>query len=270
MNDLPAVFVSYSREDIDAARRIAEGLRAGGVEVWLDLTELRGGDAWDANIKRQIRDCALFVAVISKQTQVRREGYFRLEWLLAEERSRLMARGTPFLVPVVIDDTPERDALVPETFLAVQWTRLPGGDVTPTFTARIRALLKLDGAQPAPGRAAAGLPAAAQPGPAPRGLRRLSVAAAGILVLAGAGLLLWKPWRHTADGGTGSAAWALWESGSFAPCEMGSQSLVRPAPDRVSARQTTFAAPYRQAGSARTSGSTVAAHAFRPSMPAGD
>ncbi|MSU53441.1 MAG: TIR domain-containing protein, partial [Opitutaceae bacterium] len=29
-----AVFISYAREDTDAARRIAEALRSHGVEVW--------------------------------------------------------------------------------------------------------------------------------------------------------------------------------------------------------------------------------------------
>ena len=38
-----AVFLSYAREDTDAARRIADALGAFGVEVWLDQSELRGG-----------------------------------------------------------------------------------------------------------------------------------------------------------------------------------------------------------------------------------
>ncbi|MBI5767591.1 MAG: TIR domain-containing protein [Verrucomicrobia bacterium] len=136
-----AVFLSYAHDDASAARSIADALRGAGVEVWFDESELRGGDAWDAKIKQQIRDCALFLPVISQSTQRRREGYFRLEWLLAEERSRLIAKGTPFLVPVAIDDTAERAALVPEAFLAVQWTRLPEGTPTPQFIERVKSLL---------------------------------------------------------------------------------------------------------------------------------
>ncbi len=140
-----AVFVSYSHDDAVAARRIAEALRSAGLEVWFDESELRGGDTWDAKIKQQIRDCALFLPVISQNTQRRREGYFRLEWHLAEERSRLIARGTPFLVPVAIDETGEREALVPEVFLSVQWTRLTGGTATEAFAGRVKALLADDG-----------------------------------------------------------------------------------------------------------------------------
>ncbi|MDB6115574.1 MAG: Tetratricopeptide repeat protein, partial [Lacunisphaera sp.] len=59
------MFLSYAREDAEAARRIAEALRGFGVEVWFDLSELRGGDAWDAKIRRQIRECTLFIPVVS-------------------------------------------------------------------------------------------------------------------------------------------------------------------------------------------------------------
>src|SRR5215212_3318129 len=107
-----AVFLSYAREDSEAARRIADALRASGVEVWFDQEELRGGDAWDQKIRKQIKECALFVPVISANTQARREGYFRREWNLACDRLLDMTRGTPFLVPVVVDATHEADALV--------------------------------------------------------------------------------------------------------------------------------------------------------------
>lgn len=40
-----AVFLSYAREDTDAARLIAEALRRRLIEVWFDQSELRGGDA---------------------------------------------------------------------------------------------------------------------------------------------------------------------------------------------------------------------------------
>ena len=115
-----AVFLSYASSDRAPAQKICEALRAAGVEVWFDQNELTGGDAWDHKIRRQVRDCVLFLPVISAATQARREGYFRLEWKLADDRTHLMAKGTPFLVPVCIDDTKDADALVPDSFMAVQ------------------------------------------------------------------------------------------------------------------------------------------------------
>jgi hypothetical protein len=40
-----AVFLSYASQDAQAALRICEALRAAGIEVWFDQSELRGGDA---------------------------------------------------------------------------------------------------------------------------------------------------------------------------------------------------------------------------------
>src|SRR5271165_2248141 len=85
-----AVFLSYASQDAEAAKRICEALRGAGIEVWFDQSELRGGDAWDQSIRKQIKQCALFMPVISVHTQERAEGYFRLEWHLAEQRSLLI------------------------------------------------------------------------------------------------------------------------------------------------------------------------------------
>ena len=62
-NPVGAVFISYGSQDAAAAARICEALRAAGVEVWFDRSELRGGDAWDAQIKKHIHDCAIFIPV---------------------------------------------------------------------------------------------------------------------------------------------------------------------------------------------------------------
>jgi len=136
-----AVFLSYASQDAEATQRICEALRAAGIEVFLDRSELRGGDAWDQKIRHEIHDCALFVPIVSQHTQERLEGYFRHEWNLAIERTHHMAEQKPFLVPVVIDGTGDRDAFVPDAFRAVQWTRLHGGETTPAFVERIKRLL---------------------------------------------------------------------------------------------------------------------------------
>jgi hypothetical protein len=143
-----AVFLSYASQDAPVVRRIRDALQAAGLEVWFDQSELVGGDAWDAKIRGQIKACALFLPVISAATQARREGYFRIEWKLAAQRTHAIADGTPFLVPVVIDGTREPEALVPEEFRAVQWTRLPDGTATPAFCERIRRLAAADGGAP--------------------------------------------------------------------------------------------------------------------------
>jgi hypothetical protein len=117
------VFLSYASEDVAAAERIAGALRAAGIEVWFDKSELRGGDVWDQKIRREIHDCALFIPVISANTASRQEGYFRLEWDLADQRTHRMARDRAFIVPVCLDATPGAGTDVPESSHRVQWTR---------------------------------------------------------------------------------------------------------------------------------------------------
>ena len=144
-----AVFLSYASEDAGAAQRICEALRAAGIEVWFDQSELRGGDAWDRQIRQQIQDCRLFIALISANSEHRDEGYFRREWRLAVERAGDMAEDKPFLVPVAIDGTSERGARVPDSFKHVQWTRLSRGETPNAFVDRVQRLLSSQGAQPA-------------------------------------------------------------------------------------------------------------------------
>jgi tetratricopeptide (TPR) repeat protein len=161
VNARGAVFLSYASQDAEVARNICEALREAGIEVWFDQSELRGGDAWDERIRRNIRDCALFLPIISRHTQERAEGYFRLEWHLAEQRTYLIAGDAPFLVPVVVDDIDEKNARVPDRFRDRQWTRLVGKAAMTEFAERIARLLdgepKAEAASPrAPLRVPAG------------------------------------------------------------------------------------------------------------------
>ncbi len=197
-------------------QRIAEALRAAGVEVWFDRNELVGGDAWDAKIRGQIASCALFVPVISANTQARLEGYFRIEWKLAARRTHAMATAKAFLLPVVIDATRDAEAHVPDEFREVQWTRLRpvgSGAASPAefeakalaaFGARVGKLLggeavgagsevgaRLDRAQD---KTAAEGRGRATP------LRQTSRPWLGPAIIGAAavvGLALWQPWRAT-------------------------------------------------------------------------
>jgi tetratricopeptide (TPR) repeat protein len=150
-----AAFISYASDDREAALRICESLRNAGIEVWFDLSELRGGDAWDASIRKQIKYCALFLPIISKNTRARQEGYFRLEWKLAVDRSHLMSQERTFLLPVAIDNTLEDSDNLPDRFKEVQWVRLLDGNIPSSFIDRVQRLLA--------GAPAAGVPISAAP-----------------------------------------------------------------------------------------------------------
>ena len=164
----PSVFLSYASEDRKAAQALRDALQTYGLEVWYDESGLDGGDAWDQKIRRQIRECDFFMPVISAQTDARPEGYFRREWRLAVERTHDMADDHLFVLPVVVDDTTQARARVPDKFLAVQWTRAPGGQLTAALEGLCRRLLAGPGAGPQPARPSTDRPARAVSGRAPR------------------------------------------------------------------------------------------------------
>ncbi len=70
------VFISYSREDRDWARRFAEAFEAEGLSVWWDAT-LRSGEAFDQVIETALRESAAVVVLWSPNS-------VRSRWVRAE------------------------------------------------------------------------------------------------------------------------------------------------------------------------------------------
>ena len=135
-----AVFISYAREDLPAVQKLKAGLDAAGITTWFDMERLESGDDYDRKIRQNIARCSFFLPVVSATTQRRLEAYFRREWSYAVDRSRSIADGGVFILPVCVDGTTEADAVVPEKFKAVHFSRLPGGEVTPDFARRLAEL----------------------------------------------------------------------------------------------------------------------------------
>jgi hypothetical protein len=150
----PTVFLSYASEDREAARLLGDALPGFGLEVWYDESALGGGEAWDQKIRSQIRECDYFMPLVSAHTEARLEGYFRREWRLAVERTLDMADDHLFLLPIVIDDTDQATARVPEKFLTVQWLKVPGGQPTRALEAVCRKVASGDVPDSKPGRKA--------------------------------------------------------------------------------------------------------------------
>jgi hypothetical protein len=126
------IFISYMREDADAARRLHNAIELLGGDVWLDERRISPGDAWEDETLNAIRrGIHLFVPVISANTEREREGYVFKEWNLAVERS-LSILGRRFIVPVIVDDDyqgdPSRYRQIPDEFRRWHFGRAPAGD----------------------------------------------------------------------------------------------------------------------------------------------
>ena len=133
-----AIFISYAREDLPAVQRLKAAMDTAGLTTWFDLDRLEGGDDYDRKIHANIGRCSFFVPVISATTQRRHEAYFRREWSYAVDRTRNIAEGGVFILPVCIDDTPESEALVPDKFKALHITRAPDGEPSSEFLRRLK------------------------------------------------------------------------------------------------------------------------------------
>jgi WD40 repeat protein len=62
---MPNVFVSYSRRDAGFVMRLAEGLKAGGKDVWVDVEGIRDAEVFPAALRRAIEGSDTFLFVIS-------------------------------------------------------------------------------------------------------------------------------------------------------------------------------------------------------------
>ena len=134
-----AIFISYTRDDLAAVHELKASLDAAGLNVWFDYDRIGAGDAFERKIKNNIRNCSCFLAVLSRNTEARQEGFFRREWSYALERDRNFYAGKPFIIPVAVDDTRTFTA-VPDRFLELHITWLPEGGATPEFMSRMKEL----------------------------------------------------------------------------------------------------------------------------------
>ena len=109
-DDMPAgaVYISHARADRTAAERLAATLDAEGLDVWFDRNERAGGDRYGAKTRQHIQRCDLFLPLLSRAALDDANGFFRMEWQWAAERTAQTEGGTRFVVPVSVDpDLPE-------------------------------------------------------------------------------------------------------------------------------------------------------------------
>lgn len=195
------MFLSYASDDREAVAGICTALRAAGIDVWFDASELRGGDAWDDQIRHRIKTCTFFVPVVSKNTELRTEGYFRREWKLAIERSHDMADDRPFILPVSLIDVRPEAARVPQRFRDLHWVRLPGGEPGERLVEALNQMHRIVTAKTmaplTPGAVSSIAGAGGRHAAPPEGPRRRTLTLA--LVVVALGLILALGWQWWAD-----------------------------------------------------------------------
>src|ERR1044072_5595757 len=108
----PYVFVSYAREDHDLVRVILDGLRAKGINIWVDTQDLQPGEDWNSSIYQALKEAAGMIIFISPASMG--SGYVRQEITAA-------AKGTKeFIIPVILEHVPD----LPMSLAKYQWLDL--------------------------------------------------------------------------------------------------------------------------------------------------
>lgn len=97
-----SVFLSYCREDSEAASRLYRDLTERGIRCWLDKEELLPGQRWRETIEVAIRQSSQFIALLSRHS-VTKEGFVQRELRLALDFLTEMPPDRIFLIPARLD-----------------------------------------------------------------------------------------------------------------------------------------------------------------------
>lgn len=103
-------FISYSSSDRALAARLDRALRAAGISVWHDVSDIRLGVLLGDELRTAILGCRTFVLLWSEDAQKSR--WVNSEWLMALHQGR-------FIVSCTLDDTPLPQCLANSVFQPV-------------------------------------------------------------------------------------------------------------------------------------------------------
>ena len=129
------IFISYASEQRANAEEIALALRAEGHRPFFDRTALPEGEAYNARIREAVRDCDLFLFLVSPES-ISAGRYTLTELGFAEEKWRSPAGR---VLPVMV--RPTDSAAVPAYLRAVVILR-PAGNVPAEVVAAVERLSK--------------------------------------------------------------------------------------------------------------------------------
>jgi hypothetical protein len=133
-----AVFLSYSRDDLGAAVKLARALEGGGVRVWMDKLRLQAGADYERNLEGAVKEASFFVSLVSKATEADAGRFVHRERAWAAERQ---PDGLVFYVPLALDLEPDAvPRLEPERFRKIHHERWSDATLG-NFVRRMRQLV---------------------------------------------------------------------------------------------------------------------------------
>jgi formylglycine-generating enzyme required for sulfatase activity len=86
------IFISYSRDDVNAANTIADFLRAQGLTVFIDYESIKGSDHFPERIAQEIIACDWLLVIVSKSSMASRWVIREVEFADEQEKTILVLR----------------------------------------------------------------------------------------------------------------------------------------------------------------------------------
>jgi len=114
------LFLSHASEDAETIKELANQLRTAGVDVWLDLDEIKPGDNWMECLESGLRECDSFAVYVGRLGIAR--------WINREVRVALdrNAKDPEFRVIPILGPGADPEAL-PTFLIQHQWLDLRDG-----------------------------------------------------------------------------------------------------------------------------------------------
>jgi hypothetical protein len=112
------VFISYAKEDIDAAEKLFDFLSSHSYDPWLDKKKLLPGQQWNTEIKLALKKADFIILLLSK-TSVAKRGFVQREFRLALEYCEEKLDTDIYIIPCKMDNCD-----VPEKLQKYQWVEL--------------------------------------------------------------------------------------------------------------------------------------------------
>ncbi len=127
------VFISYAREDIEVARKLRADIEKAGIKTWLDKEYLLPGQKWRTVIRKEIRECSHFLALLSSKSLSTR-GFVQKELKMALDMLGEFPDDEIFVIPVRIEECEPEDEQLQEIHRA---------DLFPSYEKGLRDILRV-------------------------------------------------------------------------------------------------------------------------------
>ena len=125
------VFISYSRKDIQSAIKLYESLKENGISTWIDTENILPGQNWKFTIRKAIKSCDYFLALLSNSS-ISKRGYVQKELKIALEILDESPASDVFIIPVRLENCEPVD----ERLYDIQWV-----DLFPSFENGVKKII---------------------------------------------------------------------------------------------------------------------------------